>query len=82
MSIDPQQAQLAFPVAAQVFGVLVTAHTKDGRERLTAYQAEKLAEKAIVASMGFSKKWMEYLAQGGNPPWMAAGPMSGMPNAS
>lgn len=73
MSVDPQQVQLAFPVAAQVFGVLVTAHTKDGKERLTPFQAEKLAEKAIVASFGFSKKWAEFLSAGGNPPWMVSG---------
>lgn len=68
--LDPQTTQLAFPVAAQVFGVLVTAATKDGQERLSAYQAEKLAEKAIVASVAFSKKWAEFVDKGGNPPWM------------
>lgn len=72
MSLDQQQIQLAFPVAAQVFGVLVTAHTKDGQERITAYMAEKLAEKAITASVGFSKKWTEFLEKGGNPPWMVS----------
>ena len=68
--LDPQTTQLAFPVAAQVFGVLVTAHTKDGQERLSGYQAEKLAEKAIVASMAFSKKWAEFVEKGGKPGWM------------
>lgn len=70
MSLDQQQIQLAFPVAAQVFGVLVTAHTKDGKERISSFAAGKLAEKAIAASLAFSEKWMEFLEKGGNPPWM------------
>ena len=73
MNLDLQQTQLAFPVAAQVFGVMVTAHTKDGQERLSAYHAEKLAEKAIVAAFAFGKKWSEYLEKDGNPPWMPPG---------
>lgn len=77
MSVDAQQAQLAFPVAAQVFGVMVTANTQDGKDRLTAYQAEKLAEKAIVAAFAFGKKWSEYLEQGGKPPWVPAGTPGG-----
>lgn len=73
MSLDPQQIQLAFPVAAQVFGVLVTAHTKDGQERLSSFAAGKLAEKAITASLAFAGKWAELLEKGGNPPWMVPG---------
>ena len=73
MSLDPQQAQLAFPVAAQVFGALVTAHTKDGRGRVTPHAAGKMAEKAIVAAFAFGGKWAEYLEKGGRPPWAASG---------